>query len=69
MREVKQMNMLKQLNAAIQYIEANLCVELDLDKVDLYSPLKIFDRKFIAALFLKISRHLSGSTSFVYEIL
>jgi AraC family transcriptional regulator len=28
-REVKQMNMLKQLNAAIDYIEANLCAELD----------------------------------------
>ena len=25
------MNMLKQLNAAIQYIEANLCAEFDLD--------------------------------------
>ena len=31
MREVKQMNMLKQLNAAIEYIEANLCAEFDLD--------------------------------------
>ena len=25
------MNMLKQLNAAIEYIEANLCAEFDLD--------------------------------------
>ena len=27
------MNMLKQLNAAIEYIEANLCAELNLDRV------------------------------------
>lgn len=27
------MNMLKQLNAAIEYIEANLCTEIDLDTV------------------------------------
>ena len=31
MREVKQMNMLKQLNAAIEYIETNLYAECDLD--------------------------------------
>ena len=31
MREVRQVNMLKQLNAAIEYIEANLCAEFDLD--------------------------------------
>lgn len=31
MPEVKQMNMLKQLNAAIEYIESNLCAEFDLD--------------------------------------
>ena len=29
--EVKQMNLLKQLNAAIEYIEADLCAEPDLD--------------------------------------
>ena len=29
--EVKQVDMLKQLNAAAAYIEANLCTELDLD--------------------------------------
>lgn len=31
LRKVKQMNMLKQLNAAIEYIEANLCAEFNLD--------------------------------------
>lgn len=31
MWEVKQMNMLEHLNAAIEYIEANLCAEFDLD--------------------------------------
>ena len=30
--EVKQMNMLRQLNAAMTYIEENLCAELDLDE-------------------------------------
>ena len=30
-KKVKQMNILKQLNAAIEYIEAHLCEELDLD--------------------------------------
>ena len=30
--EVKQMNMLKQLNRAMDYIESNLCAEFDLDE-------------------------------------
>ena len=31
-REVKRMNIIKQLNAAMEYIEENLCAEFDLDK-------------------------------------
>ena len=45
----------------------SICRRIILTSVALYWPLGIFVRKLSDALLLKISRHLSGSTLFVYE--
>ena len=61
--------MLISKGAGGRHLFFSICRRIILTKVALYSPLGIFVKRFNAALFLRISRHLSGSIFFVYEIL
>ena len=66
-KRVKNNGVLKVNNKVKVLYLSFICRRMIFTRVALYSPLGIFVRKLKAALLLKMSRHLKGSTWFVYE--